>query len=283
MIENYTQEQADHLVKIAYDLILLRPPDPPGATAAAANLVSGKSDIQALFRALLQSEEFAANQAPFVHRYVKPENRPLLLDHTQNGEFKFILEFLMAHGHTNKIIVDVGAHGIERSNSYDLMKHFDWRGLLIEANARLHSSIRDAFAGTRFELENAAVSDYEGSAEFFFGVNDDVSSLNQNAAAGWGDIQGKTIVNVLRLATLLDRHDIPAAFDILSLDIEGEDVRALNMLIEASAYRPRLVVIEIGDRPGMADLAALGFSSAVSQHYGYFAHCGPNLFLKCIA
>jgi FkbM family methyltransferase len=280
MTESYTQDQADQLVRIAYELILLRSPDPPGGAAAADNLTSGKSDIFALFQALLQSEEFAVHQTSFIHHYVKPEWRRLLLDHTQNGEFKFILEFLMSHGHTNKVIVDVGARGIDRSNSYDLMKHFGWRGLLIEANARLHPAIREAFAGTHFELENAAVSDYEGTAAFFFGVNDDVSSLSQIAAAGWGDIQGTTNVNVHRLATLLGKHDIPADFDILSLDIEGEDIRALNMLIDASAYRPRLIVIEIGGRPDIADPAALGFSSGVLHHYEYFAHCGPNLFLK---
>ena len=280
MKQSFTPEQAHELVRLAYELVLLRPPDPPGASAAAENLVSGKSDMRALFDALLRSDEFAAAQGRFLHHYVAPNLRRLLIDHTQNGEFKYILEFLMAQGHTNQVIVDVGARGRERSNSYDLMRHFGWRGLLIEANPLLHAAIRDAFAGTRFELENAAVSDYEGSADFFFGINDDVSSLNQTATAGWGEVRGKTSVSVHRLATLLDKHRIPVDFDILSLDIEGEDVRALNMLVAESNYRPRLIVIEIGDRPDMTDLTALGFSSGVREHYSYFAHCGPNLFLK---
>jgi len=278
--ESYTQTQADNLVNIAYELILLRQPDPPGGAAAAEHLTSGKGDIRGLFETLLRSEEFAALQAAFLHHYVRPESRRLLLDHTQNGEFKFILEFLMAHGRTNQVIVDVGARGRERSNSYDLLKHFGWRGLLIEANPRLHPAIREAFAGTCFELEHAAVSDFEGTADFYFGVNDDVSSLNQLAAAGWGDIQGQTRVTVHRLDTLLDRHHIPVDLDILSLDIEGEDVRALNRLIDGSNYRPRLIVIEIGDRLDPSDLAAIGLSSGVLRHYDYFAHCGPNLFLK---
>ena len=95
----------------------------------------------------------------------------------------------MERAQTNKIIVDVGARGRERSNSFDLLRHFGWRGLLIEANPSLLESIRADFAGTDFFLEFCAVSDYEGRAEFYFGVNDDVSSLSQHAAEGWGDIR----------------------------------------------------------------------------------------------
>ena len=123
------------------------------------------------------------------------------------------------------------------------------------------------------------MSDYEGTAEFFFGVNDDVSSLNQGATAGWGEIQGKTQVTVHKLATLLERHAIPEDFDILSLDIEGEDVKAFNALIGGSKFRPRLALIEVGPARDPPDLPAFGFSAEVLNQYGFFTHCGPNLFL----
>lgn len=277
--ETYTREAAEHLVAIAYAVILLRAPDPQGADSAANNLLSGTADMKALLESLLQSEEFAQRQVQFLQNYIKPDRRRLLLDHTQNGEFHPILEFLMARGQVHKIIVDVGARGRERSNSYDLLKHFGWRGLLVEANPTLHAPIRDDFAGTLFDLEGCAVSDYEGTAEFYFGVNDDVSSLNHGAAAGWGAIQGKTTVTVHTLATVLDKHAIPEDFDILSLDIEGEDVKAFNALIGGSRYRPRLALIEVGPPRDPPDLAALGFSADVLRDYAFLGHYGPNVFL----
>ena len=244
--------------------------------------MSGKGDLQSLLQSLFRSSEFASKQREFLQHYIKPELRNLFFDHSQNGEFGYIARFLMERAQTNKIIVDVGARGRERSNSFDLLRHLGWRGLLIEANPSLLESIRADFAGTDFFLEFCAVSDYEGRAEFYFGVNDDVSSLSQHAAEGWGDIRGKTAVEVHKLATLLSKHSIPSDFDILSLDIEGEDIRALNALIAESSFRPRLVVIEVGAMPDPRDFRSSGLSVAVRRHYEYFAHCGPNLFLARI-
>ena len=280
MKQNYTAEEADSLVKIAYQLILLRDPDPVGAPLAAANLLSHRLDLKSLFEDLLRSQEFAASQAKFLHAYVRPEWRQALIDHSQNGEFKLILSFLMKHGARHQIIVDVGARGRERSNSYDLLRHFSWRGLLVEANPSLYDSIRDEFAGTDMVREESAVSDYEGEAELFFGINEDISSLGQVAVAGWGDVKGHTTVRVHRLAAILEKYAMPADFDVLSLDIEGEDIKVFNDLIVHPPFRPRLAVIEVGDAADVSELVARGFAPEVQAAYAILTSCGPNLFLQ---
>jgi FkbM family methyltransferase len=279
MTQNYTTDEADELVRIAYQLILLREPDPVGATSTAANLLAKRLNLKSLFETLLRSDEFATLQARFLHSYIEPQKRQLLNDHSQNGEFKLILEFLTSNGAENKIIVDVGARGRERSNSYDLLTYFSWRGLLVEANPSLIASIRQEFSGKNFVLEEAAVCDYEGEAEFFFGINDDISSLRRSAVAGWGEVKGMTTVQVRRLPALLRKHDIPEEFDILSLDIEGEDIRVFNDLIDHSPFRPRLVIIEVGDAIDIKNLTTRGFSADVDADYAISGNCGPNLFL----
>ncbi len=53
-------------------------------------------------------------------------------DHSQFGELSL---FLTHAGRKRRgFVVDAGAHGRERSNSWDLLSQFRWRGLLIEAN-----------------------------------------------------------------------------------------------------------------------------------------------------
>src|ERR1039457_3792179 len=141
MTEKKTQEQAGFVVTMAYELLLLRSPESQGATTAADNLQSGRVDLRRYLESILRSDEFATKHSQFLAKYVKPEMRALFLDHSQNGEFKVILQFLIERGQLDRTIVDVGAHGRERSNSYDLMRHFGWRGLLIEANPRLVESI----------------------------------------------------------------------------------------------------------------------------------------------
>lgn len=279
MKPSYTPDEADHLVRIAYQLIFLREPDPVGASTAVAHLLAQRLDLKSLFETLLRSPEFATMQMRFLHAYVAPRSQELLNDHSQNGEFKRILDFLIANGSTYKIIVDVGTRGRERSNSYDLLSYFAWQGLLVEANPALISSIREEFSGTNFILEESAVCDYEGEAEFFFGINDDISSLRRSAVAGWGEVKGKTTVQVRRLATVLRKHDIPEEFDILSLDIEGEDIRVFNDLIDHSTFRPRLAIIEVGDAVDVNSLTSRGFSSRVEKDYVISGTCGPNLFL----
>jgi hypothetical protein len=86
-----------------------------------------------------------------------------IADHSQNGEFLELLKLIVARGAPGKNIVDVGANGRERSNSYDLMLLFGWRGLLIEANPSLADKIRAEFNGVNYTLVTCAVSDFEGA------------------------------------------------------------------------------------------------------------------------
>ena len=50
--------------------------------------------------------------------------------------------------------------------------------------------------------------------------------------------RGTVEVEVRRLHDILDEHDIPLVFDLLSLDIEGEDFKVLNDLIANSPIGP---------------------------------------------
>lgn len=175
--------------------------------------------------------------------------------------------------------VDVGAGGRERSNSYDLMRHFGWRGLLVEANPALLGSIEADFAGLDMRLVSCAVSNYEGRATFTLGANDDVSSLDPAAAAGWGDTTGSVEVDVRRLPSLLSEQAIPFDFDLLSLDVEGEDIRVLNDLVDTSAYRPRWVIIEASHDFKVRTLEDAPFSLGVRRGYRVHTATSANLIL----
>ncbi len=116
--------------------------------------------------------------------------------------------------------------------------------MLVEANPRLISTIEKDFSGTDSRIVNAAVSDHDGQATLFIGVNDDVSSIRKEQAASWGDVQGSVSVPLRRLGSILRENTIPADFDVLSLDIEGEDFNVFNDLIGNTTYRPAYVIIE---------------------------------------
>jgi FkbM family methyltransferase len=193
---------------------------------------------------------------------------PSLPDHTQHGELAKIIKHVMRKGSKYNIVVDAGARGKERSNSFDLLSHFNWRGLLIEANPALHAPIRREFGGLDFTLEGCAVGLEAGTLPFYIGVNDDVSSLNTGASQVWGDIKEVVDVEVKRLPDILQAHSIPYDFDLLSVDIESLDMPVFNDLIASSPYRPSVVILEVTpelDRTSMKNIEA---SEIVCANYG---------------
>jgi len=204
-------------------------------------------------------------------------------EQSQYGEVELLIRLMVNHGPRQKIVVDVGANGVERSNSYDFLRHFGWRGLLIEPNPALIEGIRSGFAGTAMDVVECAVSDYDGVASLHFGVNADISSLDREATAGWGEVSGSVEVKVRRLGAILAEHRIPLDFDLLSLDIEGHDIRVLNDLIGNTRYRPQHVIIEASYErtvDSFEKLEALGLSPVARHLYRFAGQTHANIILE---
>lgn len=259
----------DDFVGVLYKNFLLRDPD-PAAQDKVERLRSGASSPEDVIVEILTSEEFRSRE----------DRARLIRDQTQYGELELLIQRWMKAAVHDLWVVDVGARGKERSNSWDLMKTFGWKGLLIEANANLIPDIEKEFAGLQIELLNCAVSDYDGEATFYLGVNEDVSSLDQNASAGWGPLAGEIRVAVRRLGPLLKERGIPEQFGLLSIDIEGEDIKVLNDLIASSAYRPKWVLIEASYDFQTQALRDLPFDPAVLSAYRLVDQTASNLLLE---
>jgi FkbM family methyltransferase len=179
------------------------------------------------------------------------------------------------------LVVDCGARGKERSNSYDLMKFFGWKGLLIEANPRLIPEIEREFADLDHDLVQCAVSDRTGTATLTLGINDDVSSIVPGQAAAWGETKGEVVVPMRRLPDILEEYRAPKVFGLLSLDIEGQDIAVLNDLIDNSDFRPQYIIIEASNDFRTKSLNDLPFSERVKQAYVIVGQTFPNLILGC--
>ncbi len=223
---------AHEIVRALYIGALGREPDPKGLVFFTEKLQADPSILPVIARQFFGSEERAS---------LTSKN---IADHSQYGEFKYFLRHFLRSGQRHGVIVDVGARGKRGSNSFDLASAFGWKALLIEANPALWDDIEGEFAGLDFKLIKCAVSIREAVLPFYIGVNDDVSSLDQESAAKWGAIRSEISVQARRLSSILEENNIPYDFDILSLDIEGLDVPVLNDLVCTMSYRPELISIE---------------------------------------
>lgn len=122
---------------------------------------------------------------------------------SQNGEDGIIAEILNRIGTTNKFFVEFGAdYGIECNTA--VLIRAGWKGLMIEADPSRHLALKSNYIGYPVITRN----------EF---------------------ITAENIADIFRSA------DVPTEFDLLSIDIDGNDYWAWKALAE---YKPRVVVIE---------------------------------------
>jgi len=129
---------------------------------------------------------------------------------SQSGEDGILRRIFEIMGTNNQWCVEFGAwDGKKHSNTYALIADNAWHGVLIEGDT------------PRFrELENT----YRG--------NDRVDLINDFV----GFDPGRNSID-----TLLGGTSIPADFDLLIVDIDGNDWHVWHSM---QAYRPRVVVIE---------------------------------------
>jgi FkbM family methyltransferase len=273
------RDETEEAISALYRTLLLRDPDAAGLEAYATLLLSGRLTLPSLVEQICRSKEFATNLSRFMARYGRKAALRFTNDISQYGETELLVKEIVNRSCRHRIIVDVGVLGRNGSNSHDLLRWFGWKGLLIEANPYLVETIREEFSGLEIELVNCAVSNYTGTGKLYLGANDGISSLQRHATAGWGPIRGEIEVPVRRLDQVLTEHSIPADFDVLSLDIEGEDIKVLNDLIENSLFRPHWVIIEASYNFKTKSLVDLPFAKNVIDQYELIAQTTANLLL----
>ena len=201
---------------------------------------------------------------------------------SQYGEVELLLKLISKEVFASPTIVDVGAAGVDISNSIDLIATMGWRGLLIEANPHHAELLATEIAELNADVVCCAVAATEGEATFYLGRNHHLSSLNQELAESWGDTQGEITVTKRRLHKILDEHNIPQNFAVLSLDIEGVDFEVLNDLINSSLYRPDWIIIEWGHTIFEATMDDHRLTDAVRTEYEIVGTTFSNILLKRI-
>ncbi len=131
---------------------------------------------------------------------------------SSNGE-DGIIEYVAARMNVAPgYCVEFGAwDGRVGSNTWNLLNHRGWKGLLIEADPAKYT-----------QLENL--------------YRNHPGVVTANAFVGWeGDAA---------LDRHLERHGVPADFALLSIDIDGNDLHVWRSL---TCFRPRIVIVEFNN------------------------------------
>ncbi len=176
--------------------------------------------------------------------------------HSQYGEDGIVEWIFSRVGPGNKTCVEFGAwDGRNLSNTFNLVAHHGWKAIYIEADPNKFPAL----------TQTAAV----------YPAITPVCSLVTAA--------GETALD-----NILARHAAPEEFDILSIDIDGDDYDVWEASVK---YRPRLVIVEFnptfpadfnyvdrGGRGFIGSSAAAFTALAARKGYGLLGSTATNLF-----
>ena len=140
----------------------------------------------------------------------------------QNKEDQIILEYFDGGRHLN--LLDIGAFdGKTFSNSYNLLKHFNWYGVLIEAEPK---TAHDCYMNTRdtnaLTLCAAVTIDTDGIIEFQTSNGQMVGSSDLSHVKKWSkDVKFERInVAAVSIDTILATYGND--FQFINVDVEGQ-------------------------------------------------------------
>jgi FkbM family methyltransferase len=139
--------------------------------------------------------------------------------------------------------VEVGAYdGVTFSNSSGLADA-GWHGLYIEAQPGNLSLCRGRHqANPNLRFENCAVGRVPGRGF----VTDEGALSTVSTAAPQGPAGAARSIDIVRLETLLLKHEVPRGFELLIVDVEGGEEAVFDSF-DLGVWLPGLVIAELGD------------------------------------
>lgn len=178
-----------------------------------------------------------------IDKYVREPN-----DFSQSRESATLYKIL--EDYPEKIIVDVGSNdGLTFSNSYYFIRK-GWKAILLEPAIKPFTTSKLLHRNMpTVEIYNAAASNVNGKARFYTDINgEEGSNLFSTLQAdknwfseSWVNFDSSLEVETLKIETLLQTHQIPREFALLSIDTEGHDLEVLQGMGD---YKPAIIISE---------------------------------------
>ena len=138
------------------------------------------------------------------------------------------------------IFVEFGADdGILNSNSLLLEKKFDWSGLLVEPNPSIQKVLRK---NRTCIIENYIISS-KSNKEIKFESRKD---RQQSEVYKGGNILSNSKIfkiESITLNDLLEKNKIKKGFELLSIDVEGNELEVLKGF-DLKYWKPKIIIIE---------------------------------------
>lgn len=144
-------------------------------------------------------------------------------------------------GNIKGYYVEVGANDPRELSQTWHLEQQGWTGVLIEPQPDLAAALRAERKGKVFAV--ACSSPAKAGQELSLHVAGPLSSLDRRSMAPGATPEKVIRVPVRTLDSILEEAGSPAAFDFLSIDVEGHEIEVLQGF-DLARWRPRLIMIE---------------------------------------
>jgi FkbM family methyltransferase len=146
--------------------------------------------------------------------------------------------------------VEVGAYDGESWSNTSALADIGWQGLYIEPIAEYLDLCRARHSNNNVEFENVAVG-FENTKSIIH-VSQALSTLDLDTHRAHEkifrlgvDSETRT-VQTQRLEDILGRHSVPKAFDLLVVDVEGNEWEVFQSF-SFDEYHPTMLIVELCD------------------------------------
>jgi FkbM family methyltransferase len=155
--------------------------------------------------------------------------------------------------HSSGIFVEIGAFDGEQFSNTSFLADQGWRGLYVEPVPDFCRRIKHRHALNNVAVENVAISQTRGTCVLdLMGAlsTSNTAMLQAHRSIAWAEsavhVEKKIEVKAETLEAVLAHHAIPANFDLMIVDVEGNEEPIIVSLL-ASRWRPRVLVVELCD------------------------------------
>ncbi len=191
---------------------------------------------------------------------------------SQYGEDRLILSYF--HGENRGFYVDVGAHHPFRfSNTYLLYKK-GWHGINIDPTPRsMNAFFKNRPRDTNLEI---GIGDKVKKQTFYCFTEPALNTFNKETMrevikTGQSKLISKNDIKVVPLKKVLQQYAKLKKINLLSIDVEGNDLEVLESYNWQSQNRPELICVEIID-------AAHTFTANNNPIFSFLNKMGYTIF-----
>ena len=145
--------------------------------------------------------------------------------------------------------IEVGAYDGNEFSNTSCLSDIGWNGLYIEPIEEFYIRCLNRHRNNKVFVENCSVGSFEGEIDIY--VNGAVTTSSEKLIKtyydiGWVSNHNTKKCKQYRLDTLLKKYKIRKNFDILVVDVEGNETDVFNSF-DLKYWYPKMIIVELID------------------------------------